>query len=78
MKTYEFTLVLSDVDDETAEAIYGKCHDSSLGMSNGTTYIAFDRQSKSLESAIDSAIADLKNVGVQPLRVEIEIPVTTF
>lgn len=75
MKTYEFTLILPNVDEKTAEAIYGKCRDSSLGMSNGTTYVAFDRQSKSLESAIDSAIADLKSVGVQPLRVEIEVPV---
>ena len=74
MKMYEFTLVLPDVDDETADAIYGKCKDSSLGKCNGTTYVAFDREAESLEAAIDSAVADLKSVGVQPLHVQMEVP----
>ena len=77
MKTYEFTLFLPDVDDETADAIYGKCKDSSLGKCSGTTYVAFDREADSLESAIDSAVADLKSAGVQPLRLEMELPVTS-
>ena len=76
MKTYEFTLILQEVDDETAETIYSLCNDSSLGKSNGTTYIAFDREGETLESAIDSAIVDLKSLGVQPLRIEMEIPST--
>ena len=76
MKIYEFTLVLPDVNDQTGDAIYGKCKESSVGNSNGTTYVAFDREAESLESAIDSAVADLKNVGVQPLRLEMEVPAT--
>lgn len=76
MKTYEFTLVLPDIDEETADAIYGKCTDSSLGKCSGTTCIAFDREAESLEFAIDSAVADLKSVGVQPLRLEMEVPAT--
>ena len=76
MKTYEFTLLLPNVDEQTASAIYGRCKDSSLGKCSGTTYLAFDREAESLESAIDSAVADLKSVGVQPLRLEMELPVT--
>ena len=77
MRTYEFTLVVSDLDDETADAIYGKCKDSSLGKCNGRTYVAFDREADSLESAIDSAIADLRSLGVQPLRIQMEVPATS-
>jgi len=74
MKTYEFILVLPDIDDDTADAIYGKCDDSSVGKSSGTTYVAFDREAESLESAIRSAVADLNNIGVHPLRIEMEVP----
>ena len=77
MNTYEFTLVLPDVDDETADAIYGKCRDSSLGKASGTTYAAFDREAESLESAIDSAVEDLRSVGVEPLQIQIEVPVAS-
>ena len=76
MKTYEFILILPEMDNEIAEAIYEVCNDSSLGKTNGATYVAFDRLAESLESAIDSAIADLKSVNVQPLRIEMEIPAT--
>ena len=76
MKTYEFTLNISEVDDKTSEAIYSKCTDSSLGKCNDTTYVAFDREAESLEYAIDSAIADLRRVGVQPLHIEMKIPAT--
>lgn len=74
MKVYEFTLILPEVDDETADAIYGKCKDSSLGKGGGTTYLAFDREAASLEAAIDSALTDLRSLGVQPLRIEMEVP----
>ena len=77
MQIYEFILIISDVDEETAEAIYGQCQDSSVGKSHETTYVAFDREAESLESAISSAVDDLKKIGVQPMKVEIEVPATT-
>ncbi len=76
MKTYAFTLILPETDDTVAETIYGTCTDASLGKSHGTTYVAFDREAESLEVAIDSAIADLQHVGIQPLRIEMDIPTT--
>lgn len=74
MKVYQFTLILPEVDDETADAIYGKCRDSSLGRAAGTTYLAFDREAASLESAINSALADLRSLGIQPLQIQMEVP----
>lgn len=73
MFTYEFTLVIPEIDPQTADAIYGVCSDSSVGRANGTTYVAFDREAESLEVAIQSAIDDLRRVGVRPLRVEMEV-----
>jgi hypothetical protein len=77
MRVYQFTLILPEVDDETASAIYGRCNDSSLGKDAGTTYLAFDREAASLESAIDSALADLRSLGVQPLQIQMEVPATS-
>jgi len=77
MKIYELTLIISDIDEKTVDAIYAKCADSSVGKSNGMTYVAFDREAESLEAAIGSAVADLTSVGVQPIRLEMEVPVPT-
>ena len=77
MRVYQFTLILSDLDDEIADAIYGKCRDSSTGRANGAAYVAFDREAVSLESAIASAVADLRSVGVEPLRIQMEVPVAS-
>lgn len=74
MKVYQFTLILPDLDGGTAEAIYAACNDSSLGRTSGTTYLAFDREATSLELAIESALADLKSLGVEPLRIEMDVP----
>jgi len=77
VKTYEFTLILPEVDDQTADAIYGKCRDASLGKSNGASYVAFDRKAESLEAAIESAVADLRSIGVQPLHVQMDVPLVS-
>nr|VFJ94280.1 MAG: hypothetical protein BECKH772A_GA0070896_100694 [Candidatus Kentron sp. H]VFJ94789.1 MAG: hypothetical protein BECKH772B_GA0070898_100674 [Candidatus Kentron sp. H]VFK01280.1 MAG: hypothetical protein BECKH772C_GA0070978_100624 [Candidatus Kentron sp. H] len=76
MKTYEFTVILSDpdMDASTVHAIYGKCADSSIGGSHDTVYVAFDRESTSLHVAQHSAIDDLRHLGITPLRVEMDIP----
>ena len=74
MKTYEFTIILPDINDATVDAIYGRCPDSSIGEAHGTMYVAFDREAMSLEAALESAVADLRKLGVTPLRVEMDIP----
>ncbi len=74
MKIYEFTLILPHIDDAAVDAIYGLCQDSSIGKTHGTMYATFDRKSVSLEAALNSAIADLRKLGIEPLRVEIDVP----
>ena len=74
MKTYEFTLILPDIDDATVDAVYGRCPDSSIGRSHGAMYVAFDREGMSLEVALDSAVTDLRQLGIVPLRVEMDVP----
>jgi len=74
MSTCEFLVIIPEVDGKTADAIYRKCDDSSLGKSNGRTYVAFDRKAESLEEAIEWAVADLANLGVRPLRIEMDVP----
>ena len=74
MATYAFTLIVPETDDAIVEMIYGACADASFGKSHGTTYVAFDREAESLEIAINSAIADLERIGVQPSSVEMDVP----
>lgn len=78
MKTFEFTLIVPDIDDAVIDAIYGKCPDSSVGRTHGTMYVAFDREASSLELALHSAVADLRQLGVRPLRVEMDVPEPTM
>ena len=74
MMTYEFTLIIREIGDERVEALYARCDDASTGRSNGVAYVAFDREAESLESAIDTAVGDLRSVGIQPLRIEMPVP----
>ncbi len=73
MKKSEFTLIIPEIENDTIDAVYRRCSDSSIGKSNGIMYAAFDREATSLESAINSAIVDLRQVGIEPIRVEMDI-----
>ena len=74
MKTYEFTVIVPDLDDYTIDAIAGGCPDSGVGTRESKTFIDFDRQADSLGQAIDSAVADLEALGIKPIRVLIDMP----
>lgn len=74
MKIFEFTLIVPDMDDATVDAIYGQCPDSSVGKSHGTMYVAFDREAFTLEDALKSAVRDLRRLGIDPMRVEMDVP----
>jgi hypothetical protein len=57
------------VRSETGEIIgYNDAHPHS---SAGTVFVAFDRESASLETAIKTAIADLKSGGFEIERIEL-------
>jgi hypothetical protein len=76
MKKYEFTLILKGVrelTEEMADDLYeAGCDDGTPGMCNGIGTIDFHREGDSLESAIRSAIANVKAAGYEVDRVEIE------
>ena len=76
MNKYEFALVLveaAELTDEIADALYSAgCDDGAPGTASGRFVIEFARQSKSLEEAIASAIADVRRAGYNVEHVEIE------
>jgi hypothetical protein len=75
-KTYEFDVVLQDVEDLTdhqADALFASgCHDDSPASSCGTSWIHFDREALSLEDAIRSAIQQIRSAGFQVSEVELD------
>ena len=74
MKQFHFSLPISSIDDDMIDALYGRCADASVGSNHGTMYVAFDREATNLETAIDSAVTDLWDLGIEPLRVEMDVP----
>jgi hypothetical protein len=76
MKLHSLTVLVDPLDDDAVEALYARCDDASAGQSCGSAYVGFDREAASLEDAIQSALADLKAVGIQPRRIELDIPAT--
>lgn len=74
MTTFEFKLVLDQVEIEEAEAdaLYARCKDGTLITAAGVTYMDFDRQAGSLDQAVKSAIADVNAAGFRVVRIEIE------
>ncbi len=76
MTKYEFTLILSgspELTEEMADALFtAGCDDGTPGTCNGIFSIDFHREADSLEEAIRLAIANVKSIGHQVERVEIE------
>ncbi len=73
MKQHEFTLVLTaDPNDEQADRMYGTFDDGTIATVAGVPQIHFHRDAESLEEAIRSAIGDVRSVGFDVARVEME------
>ena len=76
MTKYEFTLILKEpleLTEEIADELFeAGCDDGTPGTCNGVFFIDFHREANSLEEAIRSAIANVKSVGYEVERVEIE------
>ena len=77
MTKYEFALILKgqyELTEEIADELFeAGCDDGTLGVCNGVFSIDFCREGNSLEAAIRSAIADVKSVGYEVERAEIEV-----
>lgn len=64
-KVYQFTLVLKNVDENTPgieDSLYEVgCDDALINFRDGTVYLDFDREAKSLKDAVISAIQDVES-----------------
>ncbi len=73
MKTHEFTLVLTaDPNEDDADRMYAAFNDATISTIAGVPQIHFHREARSLEEAIRSAIGDVRSVGFDVERVELE------
>jgi hypothetical protein len=73
MKEHEFTLILTnDPTEEDADRLYGTFDDGTISTVAGTSQIHFHREAGSLEEALRSAIGDVRTVGFDVARVEME------
>ena len=74
--TYGFTLYFEDVHEMTeaiADALFGAgCDDSTPFSRDGEAGAGFDRVAESLESAITTAVADVRSAGLRVKRVTID------
>lgn len=68
MQTYQFSLVLNNVNIDTPELedklFEAGCDDSLICAYGKTVYLEFDRESDSLQNAILSAIHDIESAGI--------------
>jgi hypothetical protein len=75
MKTYDFEVVLAagtDISEELADGLFeAGCDDGTPGTFCGTPHVSFSREAESLESAIRSAVADVRKAGCVIERVQI-------
>ncbi len=73
MKDHEFTLILkTDPSDDVADKMYGIFQDGTLSAIAGLAQIDFSREADQLETAIRSAIADVRSAGIEVERVELQ------
>ncbi len=73
MKTREFTLILNSAPEEKeADELYGIFDDGTISIIAGIPQIHFHREAGSLETAIRSAIHEVRSAGFDVKRVELE------
>jgi hypothetical protein len=74
LKPHSFTLgtdVPLDLVDDAVERLYGAgCDDATPVVRGGRLLLNFDREARSYEDAVQSAIADMARAGVRAVRVE--------
>jgi hypothetical protein len=76
MSKYDFSLILKEspeLTEELADQLFAAgCDDGTPGTSAGVFSIDFHREATSLETAISSAMRNVKSAGYEVERVEIE------
>ena len=79
MSTYHFTVhpvgagEYWDRFEELSDSLFGAgCDDATPGISNGLLRIPFHREASTFEEAVGSALTQVRSVGLEVDRVEIE------
>ena len=74
MTTFSFTIVLRGPMPtlDEVDRLYGRCPDASQHTSEGISRIDFDREAATFQEAMRSAVADVRAVGFEVERVELE------
>lgn len=73
MREHEFMIVLSsEPNDDQADNLYAFFSDGTITTIAGISQIHFHREADSLETAIRSAIGDVRSAGFDVLRVEMQ------
>ena len=73
MKVHEFTLILTaDPNQEEADRLYSIFDDGTIATVEGVSQIYFHREDFSLESAIGSALLDIRKAGFDAAQVHIK------
>ncbi|HUS40343.1 MAG: hypothetical protein WBF93_03050 [Pirellulales bacterium] len=74
MKIFEFTITIDQYVEDLAviDAFYGKTGDAAVAGSEGKTSIHFDREAKSLDDALRSAVGDVQAEGWQVREISVE------
>ena len=72
---HEFTIVLANVEELTAEladALYEVFDDGTAGSCNGEVFIDFHRKAPTFSEAVQSAMADVHKAAQEVARVQTE------
>ena len=73
MKVHEFTLILTaDPNEKEADRLYRVFNDGTVTTIKGVPQIHFHREAFSLESAIGSALLDVRKAGFEAVHVYIK------
>jgi hypothetical protein len=76
MKAYQFDVVLrdtSEITDDQADRLFAAgCDDATPVCCNEIAWVHFDRESRSLEEAIHSAVAQVQAAGFSVSKVELD------
>src|SRR5438067_969610 len=77
MKTYAFNVFLdqvTEITDDQADALFAAgCDDGTPACCNGVAWIHFDRESATLEAAIQLAVSQVQSVGFRVGKVELDM-----
>lgn len=71
---YQFTVHLNetDIDHEGDDRLAATCDDATHISSAGVSQLQFDRESRSLQEAIASAVRDIQSAGFTVAQVQID------